>query len=280
MIFSSKKFILASAMLLCLVAGWAFGFAQGSSWHMTVNGDQTAIPVRIIKNMYFVALSDLAKVPGWNVTVDLSTRSIQLVTTGNRITNSTDSSVMRLTGTATTPPTHTMATTPSTSPSSTDGTPAIEVGNDNNSGPPDNVRMTVQAAITSLEELRKALADNVPADALKTKRDSTAGIVQQAQNLLWSLPRTRTLQADIQVALEDLQSQINLALAQPQATNGILPWTHPVTQTVLLKYPDLRPCHQVKGKADGLDVVCARKMMADLSNEDFNDVQRDLEQYR
>src|SRR5437016_216497 len=73
--------ILSLTIAATLAAGWILGFAQGS-WRMVINGQDSAIPVHIIKNMYFVSLSDLAKVPGWRVSVDLSSRKVSLMTSG------------------------------------------------------------------------------------------------------------------------------------------------------------------------------------------------------
>ncbi len=263
------------------VAGWGFGLTQSSSpWQLIVNGRPSNLHIHIIKNMYFISLSDLAQLPGWKVSIDLSSRKVSLRSPAGAMTEQANNQeAVNQPSTASSTPTSPDSSMSEASTKLGPDTTSGE-GNGTNSGPPNNVRLTVQAALSSIDELRKALADDLPPDVIKQKRDSTAGIVQQAENLLWSLPRTRTLQADLQVAVEDLQSQINVVLALDQVKDGLLPWTHPVAQGVLMKYPDLRPCHVQKGKADGLDVACARKVLTDLSKEDFNDVQRDLDQYR
>lgn len=266
------------------LAGWAFGFSSDpGSWRLNINGQLSPIPVHVIKNMYFVSLADLAKLPGWKVTVDLGGRNISVKIPGsvsmkqmNGLSSGSPSEKKILSSpeNKSSPQEQSKGLMPGEKTST-----GVEISNEG-SGPPNNVRMTVHAALSTLDELREALRENAASEVLKQKRDRAVGIVQQANNLLWSLPRTRTLQADIQVALEGLQSQVNLALAMDQVKDGLLPWTHPVPQNLLLKYPDLHPCHKIKEKVDGLDVTCARKMMTDLSKEDFNDVERDLDQYK
>lgn len=251
--------------------GWLLGRAlAGSGWTLVVNGRPSPLPVRVFNNTYFIALADLARLPGWRVTVDLGARRISMTTLPTqqppaKQTASRDNVKH--------PPENREKMPVATNLEVKANTGALT------SGPPNNVRMTVQAALASMEDLRKLLADSTDPEPLKQKRDETLGIVQQAQNLLWSLPRTNTLRTDIQVALDDLQSQINLILATDQSQGGVLPWTHPTTQGLLLKYPDLHPCHITKGR-DGLDVGCARKMLSDLFAEDYADIQRDLNQYQ
>lgn len=270
----NKKHARTATLVLGVVLGIAFALPKNVGWKLLVNGGTSAVPIHVIKNMYFVSLSDLAKLPGWNVTVDLGARRISL-----RTPNAS--------GEASAQDASETAKESSISGTVTTGSPAAKPPADSqveaageHGGPPNNVRMMVKAALSSLDELRSAISDGLKGDALKARRDATAGIVQQAENLLWSLPRTRTLQADLQVALEDLQSQVNLMLALDQAKDGLLPWTHPTAQNLLMKYPDLHPCRMTKNGVDGLDVNCFRKMMNDVTNEDFNDVERDLDQYR
>lgn len=270
-----KARFLVLLLTVTFLGGWAFGLSSiPNSWRININGKPSSIPVHVLKDMYLVSLADFAKLPGWKVTVDLGTRNISLMIP----TLAASKPAAGVPVQSKSQPTLHAEIRAAHSPSQVVDS-GIEAGGDN-AGPPNNVRMTVKAALSSLDELRKALADGDGPDALKQRRQSTAGIVQQAENLLWSLPRTRTLQADLQVALEDLQSQVNLVLALDQTKDGLLPWTHPAAQSLLLKYPDLHPCRIQKGSNDGLDVACSRKMMNDLSKEDFNDVERDLDQYR
>lgn len=264
--FRSKYLWGAAALIGIFLMGWAAGFAAGPRWEIEVNGRSSDLPIHIIKNMFFINLEDLARLPGWNVQVDLGSRKVSI---------ETPAGLARIRR-------HEAAAANNQENHETTATPPvnqnIESSNTGN-GPPDNVRMTVQAALGSLDDLQKSLADGSTAETVQKKLDDTSGIVRQAISLLWSLPKTRTLQADLEVALEDLQSQVSLFLAHDQAQDGVLPWTHPTAQNLFLKYPDLRPCHVTKGKTEGLDEACGKNMLSELEDEDVQDVQRDLNSY-
>lgn len=252
------------------ITAFAFGLSKlKESWKMVVNGQNVSIPVHVMQNGYFVALNDLAKLPGWKVTVDLSSREVDVNTPGKIEAAKSETPVKEKP--AAVKPTARLQGAPKV---------AAEIKTSQPSGPPSDVGMTVQAAVAALSDLKTAIDSNANFDLIKSKRDGTSQTMQQAQNLLWTLPRTRTLQADLQVGFEDLDSQVTLLSASGQTQNGILPWTHPTAQNLLLKYPDLRPCHVTKDKTDGLDVDCARKIMSASTGDDFSDIERDLAQYR
>lgn len=270
------RFFIGIAGAVIFMTGLGFGIANAPRWSLFVNGVRSKLPIHVMNNAYYVALSDLSQLPGWKVTIDLSGKKAWLRTP--TVAGSTKAAPKAASSEA-------LASQTSDAPSAAVmDQSASSAGLEESSataGPPNNVRLTVQAALSSLMDLNQTLQDSsVSADAVKQKNQTTQNMVKQAQNLLWNLPRTRTLQADLQVALEDLQSQISLALASSQAKNGILPWLYPTSETLLAKYTDLHPCRITQDKTDGLDISCAKKVLSDISREDFNDVQRDLDQYR
>lgn len=270
--------VIAGAIIFAL--GWGFAMAKGPAlWALFINGQRSKVPIHLLNNTYYVALTDLAQVPGWKATIDLTAKKVWLRTTGANMTANppVKPAASNANATSQTAASGSVDTVASVSADSQGN--AIEETSAN-AGPPNNVRLTVEAALASLNELNQAFQNNLPVDDLKQKNQTTQNMVKQAENLLWNLPRTRTLQADLQVATEDLQSQLSLATAGPQAQNGILPWLHPTAEAILMKYPDLHPCRITQGKVDGVDMGCAKKMLSDVTREDFNDIQRDLEQYR
>lgn len=277
-------FILLFPVIFCL--GFALGAAKGpSSWSVLVNGKPVNLHLYLIKNSFFVTLNDLAELPGWKILMDLGARKISLTTPSalapaaqkaGLVKKSTEENVLA-------PVKSKSKASPKVSTQNphnlSESSKAIELKG-GNQGPPNNVRMTVGAALSALDELRQSLENDLPVETVKEKREKTIGIVEQAQNLLSSLPRTNTLQADIQMVSDDLQSAINLTVAASQVKQKILPWTHPASQALFLKYPDLRSCHISEGSTEGLDIACSRKVLFDITREDFDDVRRSLDEYR
>lgn len=255
--------------MVIAVTGFAFGVSKlKQTWKMIVNGRRVPITVHVLNNGYYVSLNDLAGLPGWKVSVDLSTRAVTVDTPGKiEAKKSVPAPKWK--------PVELHSAIPQEVPKV-----AAEIKSGRPAGPPSDVRMTAQAAVAALTDLQSALNSNEDIEVLKRKRDATSQTMEQAQNLLWTLPRTKTLQADLQVGFEDLDSQVTLFLASGQAQNGILPWTHPTAQNLIFKYPDLRPCRVTKDKIDGLDMDCAKKAMYEASVDDFSDIERDLGDYR
>jgi hypothetical protein len=246
--------------IFCL--GWILGFASPSPWEVVVNGKSTNLPIRVIHNMLFVSLEDLAQLPGWKVDINLTSRKVSITTPSVFAPTSMPSSAPKTVSAS-----KTSAVQP---PLSTKTKRTFQI--------PERVRVTVQTALLALNDMETAIYGNLPPEVVQKKMDDTKSIVEQAINSLWRLPKTRILQADLQVALEDLEAQFSLYTAQSQAENNILPWTHPTAQSLLLKYPELRPCHVSKEKTDGLDIGCASNTLTVLEKQDIQDIKSDLNQ--
>ncbi len=268
--FGKKVFLIS----LIFMVGFAVGYARKvNSWQILINGNQTNLPVHVLKTgeghsvRLFVSLEDLARLPGWNVLINLGSKQVSISTPVSESVS--EKSSQTLSG---------LYQKTRHSSSFNTSSPVLEEKPDH-SGPPDNVRLTVQAAVNAIQNVESELKEGDSYSRIEKNMKQTSGVVEQAVNLLWKNPQTRVLQADLQVAIENLHSQVELRSVEDLSQNGILPWTQPVARKLLLRYPDFRPCHETNGKSDGLSVSCAKEIFKDLISGDIHTIHRDLNEY-
>lgn len=267
--FWKKAFFISCILLI----GFAAGYADKTvPWQVLINGQPSSLNVHVLKTgkgrsvRLFVSLEDLAKLPGWNVLINLGLKQVSITTPSEKPEPETLTQSRPL-------------STSSQPSQSNPGASPVIAEKTHHSGPPDNVRLTVQAALNSIQTVESDLKQGDSYSRIQKDMKLTNGVVEQAINLLWKDPQTRILQADLQVTMENLHSQVQLRSVEKLAQNGLLPWTQPVAQNLLLRYPDFRPCHETNGKTDGLNVSCAKEIFKDLISGDIHTIHRDLNEY-